>query len=185
MSTSHSSSACIHSLDHHLNSHSSYYFFAQDNILFGLPYDEKRFDRTIHASSLEDDIKVLPGGVLTEIGTFYHVKYLNIIANLKIFLKSYYSSLSAHGEFFFPIYAFCLSLILLTSWLIKFSYLLSSKFSFYLLFLYYSPFFASSLSIWFYILFLTYHVNILCQHLYLSVIFSSFLTFLSSTPFFV
>ena len=40
----------------------------KDNILFGLDYDEVRFDRTLHAASLEDDIKVLPGGVLTEIG---------------------------------------------------------------------------------------------------------------------
>jgi hypothetical protein len=36
--------------------------------LFGQEYDEKRFDRTLHAANLEDDIKVLPGGVLTEIG---------------------------------------------------------------------------------------------------------------------
>lgn len=40
----------------------------KDNILFGLDYDEARFDVAIHAASLEDDIKVLPGGVLTEIG---------------------------------------------------------------------------------------------------------------------
>ena len=40
----------------------------QDNILFGQEYDEQRFDRTLHAANLEDDIKVLPGGILTEIG---------------------------------------------------------------------------------------------------------------------
>jgi ABC-type multidrug transport system fused ATPase/permease subunit len=40
----------------------------KENILFGLDYDEVRFDRTLHAASLEDDMKVLPGGVLTEIG---------------------------------------------------------------------------------------------------------------------
>mmetsp|Transcript_13658 Transcript_13658/g.13206 ORF Transcript_13658/g.13206 Transcript_13658/m.13206 type:complete len:1517 (+) Transcript_13658:272-4822(+) len=40
----------------------------KDNILFGKPFNEALFDRAIHASSLEDDIKVLPGGVLTEIG---------------------------------------------------------------------------------------------------------------------
>lgn len=43
----------------------------QDNILFGLPYDQNRFDRAVHAASLEDDIKVLPGGVLTEIGKLF------------------------------------------------------------------------------------------------------------------
>ena len=40
----------------------------RDNILFGLPYDEKKFDAAVHTSNLEDDIRVLPGGVLTEIG---------------------------------------------------------------------------------------------------------------------
>ena len=40
----------------------------KDNVLFGQPYDEARFQAAIHAASLEDDVKVLPGGVLTEIG---------------------------------------------------------------------------------------------------------------------
>jgi hypothetical protein len=40
----------------------------RDNILFGSPFDEARFDRTIFAANLADDIKVLPGGILTEIG---------------------------------------------------------------------------------------------------------------------
>lgn len=40
----------------------------RDNILFGLPYDEAKFDAAVHTSNLEDDIRVLPGGVLTEIG---------------------------------------------------------------------------------------------------------------------
>lgn len=40
----------------------------QENILFGLPYDEDRFDLAVHATNLEDDIHMLPGGVLTEIG---------------------------------------------------------------------------------------------------------------------
>jgi ABC-type multidrug transport system fused ATPase/permease subunit len=34
-----------------------------NNILFGEPYDEKRFDDVLFACSLIDDIKVLPGGV--------------------------------------------------------------------------------------------------------------------------
>jgi len=40
----------------------------RDNVLFGLPYDEKRFDAAMHAASLEDDLSVLPGGAETEIG---------------------------------------------------------------------------------------------------------------------
>ena len=31
----------------------------RDNILFGLEYDEAKFDMALHASSLEDDIKVI------------------------------------------------------------------------------------------------------------------------------
>lgn len=42
----------------------------QENILFGEPYDEVRFNRALRAASLEDDIKVLPGGVMTEIGNY-------------------------------------------------------------------------------------------------------------------
>jgi len=40
----------------------------QDNILFGKQYDEKKFAAALHAANLEDDIKILPGGILTEIG---------------------------------------------------------------------------------------------------------------------
>ena len=40
----------------------------KDNILFGRIYDEKRFDLAIYASNMEDDLKILPGGILTEIG---------------------------------------------------------------------------------------------------------------------
>jgi ATP-binding cassette subfamily C (CFTR/MRP) protein 1 len=40
----------------------------RDNVLFGLPYNEKRFDAAVHAASLEDDLSVLPGGAETEIG---------------------------------------------------------------------------------------------------------------------
>jgi ABC-type multidrug transport system fused ATPase/permease subunit len=38
------------------------------NVLFGEEYDEARFDRAIHAANMEDDIRILPGGVMTEIG---------------------------------------------------------------------------------------------------------------------
>ena len=40
----------------------------QNNILFGRPYDEDRFDAALYASDLEDDIRVLPGGMQTQIG---------------------------------------------------------------------------------------------------------------------
>jgi ATP-binding cassette subfamily C (CFTR/MRP) protein 1 len=40
----------------------------QNNVLFGRPYDEGKFDAALYAADLEDDIKVLPGGVQTQIG---------------------------------------------------------------------------------------------------------------------
>uniref|UniRef100_A0A7S3CY71 ATP-dependent transporter ycf16 n=1 Tax=Palpitomonas bilix TaxID=652834 RepID=A0A7S3CY71_9EUKA len=40
----------------------------KDNILFGLPFDQKKYDRTIHACSLTSDIELLPAGDMTEIG---------------------------------------------------------------------------------------------------------------------
>jgi ATP-binding cassette subfamily C (CFTR/MRP) protein 1 len=38
------------------------------NVLFGLDFDEARFDQCLHAACLEDDIASLPGGEHTEIG---------------------------------------------------------------------------------------------------------------------
>ena len=40
----------------------------RENVLFGREYEEKLFDRAVHACAIEDDIRILPGGVLTEIG---------------------------------------------------------------------------------------------------------------------
>ncbi|KAJ1419431.1 P-loop containing nucleoside triphosphate hydrolase protein [Ochromonadaceae sp. CCMP2298] len=40
----------------------------QANIVFGLPFDEERFDNALFAANLEDDILVLPGGINTQIG---------------------------------------------------------------------------------------------------------------------
>ena len=40
----------------------------RDNILFGLPMDEDRYNNTIHLCELENDLEILPGGDLTEIG---------------------------------------------------------------------------------------------------------------------
>ena len=36
--------------------------------MFGEEYDEDRFNRAIKAACLEDDVRILPGGILTEIG---------------------------------------------------------------------------------------------------------------------
>jgi ABC-type multidrug transport system fused ATPase/permease subunit len=38
------------------------------NILFGKPYDEKKFDLALYAANLEADLKALPGGLNTQIG---------------------------------------------------------------------------------------------------------------------
>jgi ABC-type multidrug transport system fused ATPase/permease subunit len=40
----------------------------RDNILFGLPYDPRRYRRAIYVSALNADLEVLPAGDLTEIG---------------------------------------------------------------------------------------------------------------------
>uniref|UniRef100_UPI0037E8D390 ATP-binding cassette sub-family C member 2 n=1 Tax=Semicossyphus pulcher TaxID=241346 RepID=UPI0037E8D390 len=40
----------------------------RDNILFGSPHEEERFDEVIQACALAPDLEQLPGGILTEIG---------------------------------------------------------------------------------------------------------------------
>jgi len=40
----------------------------RDNIIFGKEYNEEQFNRAIFAACLVDDIKILPGGIMTEIG---------------------------------------------------------------------------------------------------------------------
>ncbi|KAL7750103.1 hypothetical protein RI367_004618 [Sorochytrium milnesiophthora] len=40
----------------------------KDNILFGQPFDQERYDRAIFYASLKRDLETLPGGELTEIG---------------------------------------------------------------------------------------------------------------------
>jgi len=34
----------------------------KDNILFGLPFDEGRYHKVVHAAALELDLKILPNG---------------------------------------------------------------------------------------------------------------------------
>jgi ABC-type multidrug transport system fused ATPase/permease subunit len=40
----------------------------RENIVFGLEFDQKRYDEIIYSCSLQNDLKVLPGGDLTEVG---------------------------------------------------------------------------------------------------------------------
>ncbi|CCE86240.1 Piso0_005899 [Millerozyma farinosa CBS 7064] len=40
----------------------------KENIVFGLPYDEKFYNEVIYSCSLENDLEILPAGDLTEIG---------------------------------------------------------------------------------------------------------------------
>lgn len=40
----------------------------KENIVFGLPYDEKLYNEVIYSCSLENDLQILPAGDLTEIG---------------------------------------------------------------------------------------------------------------------
>jgi len=41
---------------------------AQDNILFGQPYDYEKYQATLDVCCLKQDIEILPGGDQTEIG---------------------------------------------------------------------------------------------------------------------
>jgi len=41
---------------------------AQDNILFGQPYDYEKYQATLNVCCLKQDIEILPGGDQTEIG---------------------------------------------------------------------------------------------------------------------
>ena len=40
----------------------------KDNILFGKPLSGMLYDQTLHACALEQDLEILPGGDMTEIG---------------------------------------------------------------------------------------------------------------------
>ena len=40
----------------------------RDNILFGKPFDAKKYDRVLEACALKPDLEILPGGDQTEIG---------------------------------------------------------------------------------------------------------------------
>ena len=40
----------------------------KDNVLFGLPFDEAKFNAALTAACMEDDLKILTAGIFTEIG---------------------------------------------------------------------------------------------------------------------
>jgi ATP-binding cassette, subfamily C (CFTR/MRP), member 1 len=40
----------------------------RDNILFGQPYDENRYNMVLDACAMRPDLEILPAGDLTEIG---------------------------------------------------------------------------------------------------------------------
>eukprot|EP01107_Rhizomastix_libera_P008974 TRINITY_DN246_c1_g1_i8.p1 TRINITY_DN246_c1_g1~~TRINITY_DN246_c1_g1_i8.p1 ORF type:complete len:1226 (+),score=364.57 TRINITY_DN246_c1_g1_i8:140-3679(+) len=40
----------------------------KDNILFGKPFDEEKYQKALYASALSEDLKIIPGGDLCEIG---------------------------------------------------------------------------------------------------------------------
>lgn len=48
----------------------------QNNILFGEPMDEKRYDDVLEACALKPDLAIFEDGDLTEIGARYHGYYL-------------------------------------------------------------------------------------------------------------
>lgn len=59
----------------------------KDNILFGSPLDEKRYNRVVNACALRQDFDMLPGGDYTEIGE--KVSFANLfyqIYNFKLLL---------------------------------------------------------------------------------------------------
>lgn len=82
----------------------------KENILFGKPFDQKKYDRVIEACALRSDLDMLPGGDQTEIGE----KGINLSGGQKqrvslaravyqdadvYFLDDPLSAVDSHGEF--------------------------------------------------------------------------------------
>lgn len=64
----------------------------RDNILFGKPYVEKKYQCVLEACSLTPDLEVLPGGDLTEIG--------EKVLGLELFMFLFFICLFVHYVFF-------------------------------------------------------------------------------------
>lgn len=57
----------------------------KDNILFGSPHEERRFQEVVHACALAPDLELLPAGDLTEIGEkvlILHIKNRHALCHL-------------------------------------------------------------------------------------------------------
>ena len=52
----------------------------RDNILFGKPYEDNKYDAVLEACALKPDLEILPGGDQTEIGE--KVKISKLLKNL-------------------------------------------------------------------------------------------------------
>ncbi|KAL8699373.1 MAG: hypothetical protein Q9224_001444, partial [Gallowayella concinna] len=63
----------------------------KDNILFGLPFDKKRYDKVISSCALAKDLDMLPDGELTDIGANGHVSKLDVVRWRVTFARALYS----------------------------------------------------------------------------------------------
>lgn len=50
----------------------------KDNILFGHPYNEQKYQTVLEACALQQDLEVLPGGDQTEIGEKVRLSVANV-----------------------------------------------------------------------------------------------------------
>jgi ATP-binding cassette subfamily C (CFTR/MRP) protein 1 len=91
----------------------------KENILFGLPYDEEKFEKTLQACNLHDDINVLPGGIMTEIGEkginlsggqkvlIFSIQYINLyryLFNINIFYNDIFLLYFSHTDILFVVF---------------------------------------------------------------------------------
>lgn len=51
----------------------------KDNILFGYPFDQERYDAVVEACALKTDFKVLDDGDLTEIGARHAIRSSHVL----------------------------------------------------------------------------------------------------------
>ncbi|KAL8677756.1 MAG: hypothetical protein Q9186_005841 [Xanthomendoza sp. 1 TL-2023] len=63
----------------------------KDNILFGLPFDKKRYDKVISSCALAKDLDMLPDGEMTDIGANGHVSKLDVVRWRVTFARALYS----------------------------------------------------------------------------------------------
>ena len=56
----------------------------RDNILFGSPYNHRKYKRVIDACALKADLESLPGGDFTEIGEKVNLLYFMVGTSISI-----------------------------------------------------------------------------------------------------